>query len=63
MNGLIDFINQNFIEGIISDTSYNQHEKGVFLSTPTPVATKKTPAFEMLLAISALFAAVLVKRR
>ncbi|MCE8422667.1 MAG: hypothetical protein J5U16_01895, partial [Candidatus Methanoperedens sp.] len=33
------------------------------ISTPTPVATKNTPAFEALLAISALFAAVLVKRR
>jgi uncharacterized membrane protein len=26
MNGLIDFINQNFIEGIISDTSYNHFD-------------------------------------
>ncbi len=33
------------------------------ISTPTPVATKKTPAFEALLAISAVFAAVLIKRR
>jgi len=33
------------------------------ISTPTPVATKKTPAFETLLAISALLAAVLLKRR
>jgi hypothetical protein len=33
------------------------------ISTPTPVATKKTPAFEALLTISALLAAVLIKRR
>jgi len=26
MNGLIDFINQNFIEGIINDTSYNHFD-------------------------------------
>ena len=32
-------------------------------STPTPIATAKAPAFEALLAISALFAAVLLKRR
>jgi len=26
MNGLIDFINQNYIEGIINDTSYNHFD-------------------------------------
>ncbi len=26
MNGLIDFINRNYIQGIVSDTSYNHYD-------------------------------------
>ena len=34
MNGLIDFINRNYIEGIVNDTSYNHFDMITYVCSP-----------------------------